>query len=422
MSIIKIDMIQKTNFYLNRLYKNPKNRITEFLLIPDTKRTEVFLLLRRHIQFEIAKGLDQANIKLLLESLDPDDATDVLQFFDSRKQKEIIDSLAEDNQQRLSLLLKFDENTAGGLMGLNYIQLLSTSTVSEVSKKFRSHEKRTGKPPEILIMEDSKLIGYLPGFQLGFAKPGERVKKYIKKARTIDYRASYDEVIEKFRSHPHNKVVVLDEHGDVLGIIYSDDVLKILQEEEGASLYDFAGVRDEEEAGDPPLKKINFRYKWLVINLATAFFASFIVGLFDDTINRNILLAVYMPIVAGMGGNAATQTLAVMVRGISNRQIDFTNFTKPLLSEVISGFVNGVINGILVFAVVMMFNHDLKVAIVLAFAMVINLVVAAFFGTIVPLIMKALKKDPASSATIFITTATDVLGFLAFLGMASLIL
>lgn len=415
-------LIKKNDYYLNRLYKNPKSRTAEFLSIPPKKRSEIFLLLRKHIQFEVAKSLDHDQRKMLLESLDPDDATDVLQFFDKNTQKKLIESLSHDIQERLSLLLRFDEHTAGGLMGLNYIQVNVNQTISETSKKFRDHEKRTGKPPEILIMEDGLLIGYLPGYQLGFSKPGERVKKYLKKVRTIGYSASSDEVLEKFRSHPHNKVVVLDEDGDVLGIIYSDDVLKILKDQESATLYDFAGVKEEEDATDSPKNKIKFRYKWLMINLGTAFFASFIVGLFDKTISRNVLLAVYMPIVAGMGGNAATQTLAVMVRGIAYKQINSSNFMRPLISEVIAGFVNGVINGMLVFSIVLFINKDIKVASVLAFAMVVNLVVAAFFGTIVPLIMKSLGKDPASSATIFITTATDVLGFFAFLGMASLIL
>lgn len=214
----------------------------------------------------------------------------------------------------------------------------------------------------------------------------------------------------------------MDDNGSSLGVLYSDDVLSILKDKEGSSLYDFAGVHDEEEVTDPASTKVRFRYKWLILNLATAFLASFVVSLFDDTISRNVLLAVYMPIVAGMGGNAGTQTLAIMVRGIALNQIDSRNFWNPLIEEISAGFVNGVINGLLVFSIVLLVNHDFKVAIVLGIAMVVNLVVAATFGTIVPLIMKALGKDPASSATIFITTATDVLGFLAFLGLATLVL
>jgi magnesium transporter len=144
--------------------------------------------------------------------------------------------------------------------------------------------------------------------------------------------------------------------------------------------------------------------------------------LFEHTLDKYVLLAIYMPIVAGMGGNAATQTLAVLVRGIALKQIELKTAFKTLKNEIGAGLANGLINGIIVAGVVILMNHDLKLALVLALAMVINLFVAAFFGTLVPLIMSKLGKDPAASATIFITTATDVLGFMAFLGLATIIL
>lgn len=167
---------------------------------------------------------------------------------------------------------------------------------------------------------------------------------------------------------------------------------------------------------------VKFRYKWLIINLATAFLAAFTVGQFESVISKYVLLAVYMPIVAGMGGNAATQTLAVLVRGITLKQISLATAFRTLRNEVKAGLANGLINGFLVAFVVLAKDHNWKIALILAMAMVINLVVAAIFGTLVPLIMSRLKKDPASSATIFITTATDVLGFLVFLGLATIIL
>ncbi|KXK10464.1 MAG: Magnesium transporter MgtE [Microgenomates bacterium OLB23] len=228
--------------------------------------------------------------------------------------------------------------------------------------------------------------------------------------------------MQLFRNHPHSKVAVLNDFGSVLGIIYSDDILKLMQEEESSSLYDFAGISEEESIMDTGMTKVKLRYKWLIINLGTAFLASYVVGLFEGTISKYVLLAVYMPIVAGMGGNAATQTLAVLVRGISLKQIDLATALPTLKNELISAGINGLINGIIVAGIVIVLNNDYKIAFILAMAMIVNLLVAAFFGTIVPLIMKRLGKDPASSATIFITTATDVLGFLVFLGLATILL
>ena len=159
-----------------------------------------------------------------------------------------------------------------------------------------------------------------------------------------------------------------------------------------------------------------------MLNLGTAFLAAFTVGLFDETISKHVLLAVYMPIVAGMGGNAATQTLAVMVRGLAQHDVDTKSILQTLKNEVSSGFINGSINAVIVTAVIYLINRDLLVGLVLGSAMIFNLCIAGFFGTLVPVVMKRLGKDPASSATIFITTATDIFGFLAFLGLATLLL
>jgi magnesium transporter len=195
-----------------------------------------------------------------------------------------------------------------------------------------------------------------------------------------------------------------------------------MQAHEASTLYDFAGISQEESVSDPIRRKVNSRYRWLIINLGTAFLAAFTVGLFEDTLNKYVLLAIYMPIVAGMGGNSATQTLAVVVRGIALKQIELKTAWKTLKNEVGAGMINGLINGVIVAIVVTVLNGDVKIALILGLAMIVNLFVAGFFGTIVPLIMYKLGKDPATSATIFITTATDVLGFMAFLGLATIIL
>jgi magnesium transporter len=378
--------------------------------------------MRRHIQHEIADKLTNEQTLSLIAAMDPDEAVDILQMLGVARQKTLLEELSSSAKEELGRLLKFDPETAGGLMTLDYIQVVKDQTIAETAKKFKLHEQRTGHLPTVLVLDGGRVVGYLPGHEFGFAKPSDKVHKYIKNIKTIRYDADYGEIVRMFRSNPHSKLIVLDESDNALGIIYSDDMLTLLKEKENETLYDFAGIRDEEDILDPARIKIRFRYKWLVINLATAFLAAFVVSLFDETINKNVLLAVYMPIVAGMGGNAATQTLAVTVRGITMRQITFQNFTRPLMAEISSGFVNGLLNGVLVFTVVMVINKDIAIASILGIAMIVNLVLAAFFGTIIPLVMKSLGKDPASSATIFITTATDVLGFLVFLGLATLVL
>lgn len=401
-----------------------QDRRTElFLELPLDKRIALLMSVTSRVRRDIMMHVPEEDLATILHAVDPDDATDMLQLLSKKRRERVLLSLSEDLRNSISTLLEFDAETAAGLMTLDYIQVNTSDNVATVAKKFKEHEKRTGRPPVILaVKDDGKLAGFLPGHELGFARKTEVIEKYVKRMHTLSYAATHDDVMDMFTANPHAKVAVLNDSDHVVGIIYSDDVLKLMQESEASSLYDFAGIREEESVSDPAKFKIRNRYRWLIINLGTAFLASFVVSQFEETLSAYVLLAVYMPIVAGMGGNAATQTLAVLVRGISLGQIEFKTSWRALRSELGAAFVNGVINGVLVAVIVILLNHDFKIAIILAVAMVINMLVAAFFGTLVPLIMSKLGKDPAASATIFITTATDVLGFLAFLGLGTAIL
>lgn len=399
-----------------------EGRIKLFLDLSPDKQLETLHRATNSVKKDIINHIPVNNLVEIIEALDPDRATSLLRLATPKRREQTLELLSDEVKSSLSTLLEFDPQTAAGLMNLNYIQVESSDHIEKVASRFRSHEVKTGRPPIILVIEDGKLTGFLPGHELGFSTKNTVIGKLVKHIPTISYAANHNKVVEIFEAHPHNKVAVLNDAGSVVGIIFSDDVLRIIRERESSSLYGFAGVSAEETVTDNTKRKVKFRYKWLIINLGTAFLAAFTVGQFEDLISKYVLLAVYMPIIAGMGGNAATQTLAVLVRGIALKQIRLRTAFRALKSEVGAGAINGLINGFLVALVVLIKDNDPLIALVLAMAMVINLVVAAFFGTLVPLIMSRLKKDPAASATIFITTATDVLGFLVFLGLASLIL
>lgn len=429
---LKFSKKLKNNLNINLSSVNPlllkdilfrkDNRTELFLAQPLEKRIEILEGVTQSVRRDILRHVEDEVVVEILQAIDPDDATDDLQLLGPKKRERVLQLLSQDLKDSLSTLLEFDAETAAGLMTLDYIQVDEGDTVATIAKKFKAHEIRTGRPPVILMMKEGKLSGFLPGHELGFARKSELVGKFTKRIPSISYAANHDQVFDMFRSHPHAKVAVLNDSGDVVGIIYSDDILRVMHEHEASSLYDFAGISHEETVSDTARKKIEHRYRWLIINLGTAFLAAFTVGLFKETLSKYVLLAIYMPIVAGMGGNAATQTLAVLVRGIALKQIELRTALRTLKNEVGAGMVNGLINGVIVGAVVILFNHDYKIAFVLALAMIINLLVAAFFGTLVPLVMSKLGKDPAASATIFITTATDVLGFLVFLGLGTIIL
>ena len=246
--------------------------------------------------------------------------------------------------------------------------------------------------------------------------------EYIKKVPSLRFDADTQLVVQTFLDHPHDKVVVLNEDDAILGIIHSDDVLQHINKRSAQSLYQLAGVNREEDAMDSVGTKVKFRYKWLLLNMVTAFLAATVVGLFEDTISRLVILAAYMPIVAGMGGNAGTQALAVAIRGLALKEVDLKTSATLIRREMAAGAVNGLIIGTFVAVVALILNQNPMLGLALGAAMVINLIVAGLFGSFVPIFLKSIGKDPASSAAVFITTATDVCGFVSFLGLATLLL
>lgn len=401
-----------------------KDKRTElFLELSNEKRIELLRSLTNSVKRDILMHVPEPDLAEILETVDPDEATDMLQLLTRRKREKILQLISADLKNSISTLLEFDAETAAGLMTLDYIQVGIRDSIMTVAKKFKQHEKRTGRPPVVLAMnEENELAGFLPGHELGFARKTDVIEKYIKRMPSISYAATHDEVMDMFTTHPHAKVAVRNDAGQVMGIIYSDDVLRLMQDSEASSLYDFAGINEEETVTDSARFKVKNRHRWLIINLGTAFLASFVVSRFEETLSAFVVLAAYMPIVAGMGGNAATQTLAVLVRGIALKQIELKTAWRTLRNELGAGMVNGLIIGILVVAIVTVTTGNTAIAFVLGLAMIINLIVAALFGTMVPLIMSRLGKDPAASAAVFITAGTDIIGFLVFLSLATVIL
>lgn len=411
-----------TTKLINELNSVKATRLHLFKSLEPKRQGFVLLKLSSRVQKEILKNLSDEEILALLNPLDPDKATDVLQLLNNEQAKKLTESLNENDRQKVEFLLKFNPKAAAGLMNLNYILIEKQTPFKEIIEELTDYEKKTGKFPSILIIEDGKLLGELPGSALAIHRDDSIKERYLRKIPTIKFDSEIQRVIRSFVRNPRSKVAVLDRDDSILGIIHSRDILSLLDKHAMRDLFGFAGVDREESALDSVFTKVRYRYKWLIINLGTAFMAAAVVGLFESTIAQVTLLAVYMPIVAGMGGNAGTQTLAVAIRGLVLKEVSLTTSRGLILNEMGAGAVNGLINGIIVALIATVFNKSPLFGVVIGVAMIINLVTAGLFGAIVPLIMKALKKDPASSATIFITTATDVIGFFVFLGLASLIL
>jgi len=406
----------------SKLLENSSNIVKNFRGLKNSVKGEIFQKLPIKTQIFLVSSLSNDEILNFIKFMDFDDTTDVIQLLSKRRQKYIINKLNKDKQQKISFLLKFNPKSAAGLMDINYVLVSPEDQIENIKKVLEKFEEHTGRSPTILVEYEGTFLGELPLFSLITAKKNELVKKYITDISTIKYDEKEEKVINTFLNNPHNKVIVLDDDNSVLGIIYTDDILRIINKKRYKGLSSFAGISDEEDVLDKFGLKVKHRYKWLIINLFTELLAGFTVNQFNNVIAKYIILASFLPIVAGMGGNAATQTLAVIVRGIAFNEVSYNNVKKVLFNEIIASFLNGVISGVFLAALGLIYKFTPLLGLILFLSMVGNMIIAAIAGTTIPLILKKFGKDPANSATIFITTATDVCGFFILLFLAKIIL
>ena len=400
----------------------PKDRLSLLQKIPIYRRHTVLLSLSPKLREKLLDEMNDSDVLEMLHNADPDDVTDLLQTMVEQRRISLLRELKDSLRNKVEFLIKFDPKTAAGIMSLDYVISQPDYTFSEVSRQIQKHEEQNGRFPIVLVMKEGKLLGEIPGHKFALSKPSDKIGRHVSIIPKLSHNADEHQVLRTFVDEQHTKVVVTDDDESVLGVIFSHDILRYIQDPAGRGLYSYAGVSHEETSHDIAMVKVKYRYKWLIINIAHAFLAAAVVSLFHDTISAFVLLAVYMPIVAAMGGNAATQTLAIVVRGLALKELDGSAAKRMLTQEIIAGIINGIIVGTLVGLIAFVWNKSLLFGLVLFISMILNMVVAGIFGTIIPLFLKRMGKDPAASATIFITTATDVGGFFLFLGLASLLL
>lgn len=366
-----------------------------------------------------------------LEFLDLDEATAIICLIPMQRRGRIVNRFNASLEKKTSFLNQFELTLVEGLMDFNYVEVDIEDSIDLMVQKIRTHEQRVGSFPTILVLQYGKILGSLPGHVLSVVddrslKVGSVVLKYLRRIPKINHKMNRKEIVAKLELNgfKSEKAVVVDDDRRVVGILYVDALMRLVGNKSAQALYDFAGVDDEEQAGDDYKKKFMFRYKWLLINLFTTFLAASVVRVLGGVLSREVLLAAFLPVVGGMGGNAATQTLAVMVRLLSTESLDKIDRWKLYgiwKNETIASSLNGLLNGAVVGLIGGVLTQDWRLGFVTGFAVLFNMFVASFFGTIVPYLMKRFGKDPATSATIFISTATDVLGFMAFLGVANLL-
>jgi magnesium transporter len=397
-----------------------------FTNLPRNQWRDVFFSLSEDVKEYLITDMSRSELETFIDQLDPDEVTEVLGYTDEVTREGLLTTLDSERREKINFLLSFDPESAAGVMSLDYVTVDERRDFPEVIERVRRFEEREGKVPTIFVTGNGELRGELPGGALSVADPEtETISDYVQKTPFVRYDRDDEEVLEVFTQNRERSVAVLDEEEDVLGVIHAEDLLRLLEERQGETLYEFTGVAEEESVLDGIGMKVRRRYKWLILNLGTAFMAAAVVGLFESTIAAVAILAAYMPVVAGMGGNAGTQAMAVTVRGISLGEVSLNTGKRVIFNEAAAGAVNGLITGVLVAVIATTFSFGefgLLLGAVIGVSMVANLVIAGFFGAITPLLLDRIGYDPATSATIFITTATDILGFFVFLGLAQAVL
>ena len=429
---------------MNVLHKGRPADVAQVLHgLSELDRHAVFAALAQHdrelaaaslSEFGAEEGIDllhtlsPEDIAQVLQELPSDDAALFVEKFPGEIRERLLDLMKIEASTDVQELLSFAEYTAGRIMTPDVFALSEDLTVGEAVSAIQKASSDIELVFYLYIVDDrSHLVGVVSLRQLLLVPPTTPLKK-IMSSDVISVRTETDqeEVARIVARYNLLGVPVVDEENKLVGVVTVDDVLDVIREEATEDIYALAGVSSDDNALSAPIRSVRLRMPWLLVNLATAILASTVVHFFEGTIAKVTVLAALMPIVAGMGGNAATQTLAVIVRGLALGEVTWENARRVIIKESLVGFANGIATGLVAAVVVWLwYGPTAKMAVIggiIALAMVNNMLIAGVAGTAVPLILKRLKADPALASTVFVTTCTDIGGFLSFLGIATLLI
>jgi magnesium transporter len=402
----------------------PKFRRIFWELVDPEISGEVLQELSDEIQLEFLDEMDSAEVASLTEGLDVDDIVDILQQLPDRVIPEVLQAMSTQDRQRVESVLTYDEDTAGGLMDTEVITVRPDITVDVVLRYLRRFEEI----PEItdnlfVVNRDDTFVGNLPIGLLLTSAPTTRVREVMNtEVRAIPVDLIDTKVSQLFKRHDLVSAPVIDDQKRLVGRITIDDVLDVIVEDADHSLLAMAGLSDTEDTFSSIGKTVPRRAVWLGINLLTALLASTAISLFEETLDKLVALAILMPIVASMGGVAGSQTLTVVIRGMALGQIERGNISWLLSKEFATGALNGLLYALVVGCVVSLWFQDATMALIIGLAMAINLMAAALSGTLLPILLKSINIDPALAGTVILTTITDIVGFISFLGLATIFL
>jgi magnesium transporter len=374
-------------------------------------------------QSALLERLADESLAGLLRRLSANDAVDLVERLAVERREKVLELLDRPYAAQLVNLMRYGASTAGGLMDPQAPHFSAEQSVDETLRQVR--QLAEGRRLFYLYITDDRnhLLGIVSLWQLVSAAPDRRLRDIMSTdVVTVRVDTAEEEVARVFARYDLLVIPVVDEEGRLAGAITVDDVLDVVEEQATEDIYHLANLNVQESVATPTLKSVRLRLPWLLVNLLTAFLAAGVVSAFQGTIGKYVVLAVFMPIVAGMGGNAGTQTLTMMVRALALGEMDIRRTGGIVLRQTAVGFLSGVITGVVLGLVALLWERNAILSGVLFAAQTVNLSIAGLFGAIVPLTLRRLRLDPALGSSVLVTTATDVCGFVSFLGTATLLL
>ncbi len=437
-SVLDSGAILKAKNLLNALYpseiadvieSSPRNRRDLiWKLVDNDNKGETLAELSEEIRGNLLDELIDKDgtegLVKIAQNLDTDDLADIIQSLPKNLTKKTIKSLDKQNQERLEKVISYPDDTAGGLMNTDTINIRANVTV-DVLLKYLRRLQTLPEQTDIIFVTDimNKYFGFVSIGELLVADPGKVISSImVKDMNIIDPDISQHEVARIFENADLVSAAVVDKDGILLGRITIDDVVDVIREEADDSVLNMAGLKKEDDIFAPIIQSTKRRSLWLGANLITALLAAAAIGLFEATIEKIVALAILMPIVASMGGIAGMQSLALVIRSQALDQIGSSNSKLLIFKEAAIGFLNGILWSSVVSLLVFLWFDSIFLGFVIAVALMINLVIGAISGVTLPLILSKLKIDPALAGGVILTTITDVIGFISLLGIATLMM
>ena len=381
---------------------------------------EIFIEINESIQAEVLLLLSAESIAKILHKLESDNALQILEKLEENKKKKVLDKLLPKDRFLLEEGLSYPEDSAARIMQREFTAVPSNWTVGQTIDYLRENKELPKEFLEIFIIDnDFKPIGTVPSSRVLRTPRDSKMNSIMRKVPVlISANMDKEEVGHTFESYNLVSAGVVNKNNKLVGMITADDVVTVVQEEAEEDVLRLAGVGDE-EITDSVVIKTKRRFNWLLLNLFTALIATWVISRFGATIEQMVALAFLMPIVASMGGNAGMQTLAVTIRAIAKKELSSGNFFTVVTKEFIIGVLNGIIFAIITGVIVQFWFKEINLSILIAVSMILNMIVAGLFGILVPVSLKKFNIDPAIASSVFVTTITDVIGFLSFLGIGS---